>query len=1668
MPHDHSHFAVADQSPKSGTGLLDAFKAAKREVSAAVKRTGPKAALLAMIAAATVLCLPDKALAQDAYAKSAYGTGSAVALNNTGEAAGVSQNLSASFTVTAPPVTLPTLGGSSQNQALGINDSGVIVGKSSTSAGSVHAFRYSSGVLTDLGTLPNCNNQQPATFTAVATGINSSGQIVGYTSYAAQSGCPALPSQAFVDTNGTMTRLAVGGVSSAAYAIDDSGQVVGQFVLSGTGPQHAFLYSNGVTTDLGTLGGTNSIAFGINNNGQVVGEAMNASGNYHAFLYSGGTMSDLGTLGGATSNAFGINNSGQIVGQSLTSAGVYDAFVYNSGAMTDLLLSSANGINNAGQIVANDGFGSTYLLSPASLVPGKTLGAACDVPGGCDAGDPITIGTGNVFERITDYTTVGPNPLALIRYYNSLSYAAAGNTSSSIGANWRTNFDRSLSISANSISAERPDGQIVTFTLSGSNWTSDTDLDFKLVQVGSTWSLTDRNDTVESYNANGQLSTVTARGGYTQTLTYGGSGSLSTVTDSYNRTLTFSPNTSGLIQTVTTPDNQISFAYTTIGANGSAVGLTSVTYQGSTPTTQTYVYENQFYPLALTGIIDENNNRYATWTYDTLGRGKTSQHGTNADLTTFTYNGDGSTTVTNAFGVADTYKFAKLQGSQKVTEIDRAATSTTLAATRTFGYDSNGFLNSETDWNGNKTTYVNNAQGNPTTINEAVGSSVARTTTISYDPTFIRLPHQIITPGLTSTFAYDGSGNALTRTDLDTTTNSVPYSTNGQSRVTTWTWSTTGQELSEQLPRTDVTAKTTFTFDGTGALTQVSDAVGHLTRVTVHMGGGEPITVLDANNVTDNLRYDGRQRLHTNTLSTSAGSLVTTWTYDPAGNLQSLQLPDNSKLTYGYDTAHRLTSITDLLSNSINYTLNALGDKTLIQIKNPSGTVEQSHSGTFDALGRALTDVGGMSQTTTYTWDKNGNALTIAPPSPSGTTTQTWDALNRLATRVDPSPGGTTTFTYDAHDRPLTVKDANLNTTSYVNDGFGDRTQTVSPDSGTTVFHYDPDRNLTQKVLAGSLTQNSTYDALDRPLATTYPSDTTLNVSRTYDQTTGHGFGVGRLTSATDQAGSLSNTYDERGNVTAESRVVTSLGTLLTVTTFDNASRVSGIGYPSGTLVAYGRDTTGQVTSITAKPPGGTVTNVATSITYEPFGPETGLTFGNGVTGTYGYDADYRPTSRADKNGTTSITNIAYGYFTNNSVHTITDSVSAANTQTLGYDTLDRLTSAVSGTGGYGTFGWTWDAVSNVKTQVVNGTTTTYNLTAGTNKFATIVSGSTTETVNSTAAGNINTIKVGTTTLDTLTYNQANELASAATTSSSATYKYDLQGQRLEKAPPGVNPILYQYGQAAKELLSENDLHSGQTADYIYLNGRPIGEVNPTNGKLYYTHTDNLGTPQKLTDSTKAVVWSATYQPFGGTVSFSGTLTNQNLRLPGQYFDAETTMNHNGFRDYAAGLTRYVESDPIGLRGGMNTYQYVKGNPYKFTDRSGLVGCPSNTVLVCVADAPEIPRDTSLPKSVYQPKYNFGGVGYGPADPANPNSGDTKWMRYNCNFSNGGTCSFVAPGVGYDGHGVETRLWGSESVPVNPAPFVVDPAHPTGDVDEPFLKALKKNYQCMPTGKPKP
>jgi hypothetical protein len=292
-------------------------------------------------------------------------------------------------------------------------------------------------------------------------------------------------------------------------------------------------------------------------------------------------------------------------------------------------------------------------------------------------GNPIDIGSGNKYEQVLDYETTGQNKLSLIRYYNSM--ATPDTSAVSMGRNWRTNYDRYLHIFSYGIAAERPDGAVIGFSSNSGVYAPDSDVDLKLTKSGTNWTLTDQNDTSEIYftsGTEGVLQSITQRNKYTQALTYS-HGAIAFVSDSYNRHLTLGYS-SGLLTTVSTPEfaSGLTYSYVTYASAGTHL-LQTVTYDTfPAPTHQTYLYENTSYPYALTGIIDENGNRYATWGYDGFGRGILSQLSGSVNYMSVYYNDtNGNRVVKGPLGIVETYKFATLQGVPKVKEIDRAANS---------------------------------------------------------------------------------------------------------------------------------------------------------------------------------------------------------------------------------------------------------------------------------------------------------------------------------------------------------------------------------------------------------------------------------------------------------------------------------------------------------------------------------------------------------------------------------------------------------------------------------------------------------------------------------------------------------------------------------------------------------------------------------------------------------------------------------------------------------------------------------------------------------------------------------------------------------------------------------------------------------------------------------
>jgi RHS repeat-associated protein len=1204
---------------------------------------------------------------------------------------------------------------------------------------------------------------------------------------------------------------------------------------------------------------------------------------------------------------------------------------------------------------------SDYAAYVSSLPPDEALGSSDSPdapPGDCTCGDPIDIGTGNVSESFTDYTTVGSNILDFTRYYNSLA-----SSSTVLGGNWSDTYTRSLDfVSATSILAERDDGQVLPFTLQGSSWKSDSDVDVSLSHsgsgTGSTWTLKDRNDTIEKYTqlnaTEGLLNSIAALDGYTQTLHYNSSNQLTSVIDSFNRTLTFTYQ-GGLLATFTTPEGLvITYGYSSSGlTSGVNDQLASISYSDSS---EQWLYTYNSFGFLLNTITATSASAgavvYRTWGYDSAGRGVMSQNGATASPMTVAYDDTtGDRTVTNPSGQQEVYIFQTLQGIPKIVEIDRLATATVPAASEKFTYDSNGYTASQTDWNGNLTTYINNGHGLPTQIVVASGTSLAQTTKIVHDSTFVHLPDQITAPHETTNYTYDASGNMLTQTQTDTSGGS----TNGQTRTWTYTYGSFGQILTTTDPRTDLVSQTTYTYSGNNVAT-ATNALGQPTHTTSYNASGLPLSITNPNGVVTTYTYDLEDRLLSQTVHTASGNATTSFAYQTLLNTTStpsqMILPTGHELTFQYDIAGQIIVEDDVQEQSTTtFTRDANEDITQTLIYNQADEIVKEQNATFDTLGRAIQQIDAYSDTTSYTYDANGNVLTTTDPL-GHTTTQTFDALNRLTKSVDPL-GHITTYSYDVQGNLTSETDPLGLKTTYTYNGFSQELTQTSPDAGTTTYTLDQDGNPVSEKDGSGIVTNRTFDALDRALTVTYPADTGENQTNTYDASSASNFGIGHLTGITDQSGTTAFTYNEQGDVLTDASTVNGK-TYQTSYSYDLANEETGIIYPSGDQVSYTLNTAGQATLASYQQSGSSNTQTLVSnLTYEPSGPLTGITYGNGIASTLTYDEDYRLTGITTE-GNAVVQNLALSYNQASNITAITDDLNSTRSQSFNYDADNELTQA---TGAYGTLAYTYGADGDMTSATTSTSKTTLTYPSTSNKLTstaakltcTPTSGSTNcpTTVppacqyTYTSNGSVASENCGTST-ETLSYNNAGRNSQIQTTSTSApgvsnsvtaSYQYNALGERVLKTV-GSTVTSYTYDGSGNLLAESNGSTGALNQEYVWLNGLPVAQIE-ANGTIYYIHTDQQGTPQKMTDSSQNVVWDRVAEPFGQTFSLTATITD-NLRAPGQYFDSESSLNYNLNRSYDPTTDRYTQADPTGLNAGINLYIYAMGNPIEWSDPYGL------------------------------------------------------------------------------------------------------------------------------------
>ncbi|HDQ4098754.1 TPA: RHS repeat domain-containing protein, partial [Pseudomonas aeruginosa] len=438
--------------------------------------------------------------------------------------------------------------------------------------------------------------------------------------------------------------------------------------------------------------------------------------------------------------------------------------------------------------------------------------------------------------------------------------------------------------------------------------------------------------------------------------------------------------------------------------------------------------------------------------------------------------------------------------------------------------------------------------------------------------------------------------------------------------------------------------------------------------------------------------------------------------------------------------------------------------------------------------------------------------------------------------------------------------------------------------------------------------------------------------------------GIGRLGAIEGARDSLVYRYDERGNLVEQVRSIRlDQQTLLDRVTYryDAANQLLEIGYPSGLAIGYTRNAGGQVASVTLAVGDKAPNPLVGQIAYLPFGPLQRLTWGNGIALSREYDQDYQ------------LLRQKVGPWQSDYQHDANGNIqqhrhSLWGTLDYQYDPLDRLTEERGVQGGRS---YAYDAVGNRTQRSDNpasgGTASSqdYQYAPDSNRLTAIGA----QAVTSDAAGNLTQDRAA----RKLAYDAQGRLQSVSLDGQQvAEYRYNALGQRIVKLTP-ESVTTYLYGPDG-QLLGEAE-HDGsgrklRAQYYLWLDSLPLATIdadydaqgkvgNPT---LLYLHGDHLDTPRLATDASGQIAWQWQSDAFGRGEALSQGSTQVNLRFPGQYYDAESGLHYNYFRDYDPETGRYVESDPIGLGGGLNTYGYVEANPVLRTDPLGLmqdIGC---------------------------------------------------------------------------------------------------------------------------------
>lgn len=877
-----------------------------------------------------------------------------------------------------------------------------------------------------------------------------------------------------------------------------------------------------------------------------------------------------------------------------------------------------------------------------------------------------------------------------------------------------------------------------------------------------------------------------------------------------------------------------------------------------------------------------------------------------------------------------------------------------LGITTKYDYDIRGNLIKTTEALGQPeqrvTEYIVNSQGQITSMTRK-GSTV----TLPSGP--INGSQTVTTPDATWQFQY----NALDH---------ITQVTSPEGQVYAYEYNLRGDLLSYTNARMH---KTQYEVDAAGQLTKVTSALNHTVSYTYDKVGNLTGYV-DEKGKAIQAAYDARNR-HILTTSQVGGIYQTQ--YDALG------MPVNEIDEDGRSTQAKFDSLT-----RISEVIDGLGNKTQFQYpETSSARISQMHSQPsaikfptyteqyqYDEFGQQVqqtllnpsssdpASVEGLVNSTKY--DKRG--LVIEKTDAEGKTNFTsYDALGRVV-KFTNSLGHDLKVVWDTQDNIIQIEDYRGKASQFEYDKTSRITKQILPLGQVTSYTYDAEDNVVSIADSVGNVIAYEYDELNRIVkaqvdsSAATPANASPNLIYTYAYDE-----AGNLTQWSDGIHGSTFTYDDAGWLLSETTNYGNSISLAYSYTYTPAGYKKTFTYPDSTTVTYNYTAHGELDQLTIPGEGSMSVNA-----FKWVAPQQ-VTLPGGTTSELSYDGLLSLTGLKVKSpGQQTLLELInqYGKLREVKSSTITDtqnaSSSTVNTQYT-YDAEQQLIQATRDTGGFfgtSTETFSLDAAGNrIAHSAVSGAWT-YN---DNNQLTQRGTGSNATSYEYDDNGNLTKRTVGTSgaanTITQFKYDALGRLTEVqdGENASVASYTYDYLDNRLSKtlysdaqgntlSSPQTTYYLY----SDEGLIAEADSAGNITTQYGWkpdgiwgtdplfiktsISTTENGNTTTQTGYAYF-HNNQMGTPLRATDKAGQVVWRMDIDSFGAATIPTDNKLTSNLRLAGQYQDAETGLHYNTRRYYDPSIGRYITQDPLGYAGGFNLYNYANGDAINQMDPTGEI-----------------------------------------------------------------------------------------------------------------------------------